>query len=179
MSEFLRVVRLLAMVVWVGGLVFFAFVVAPVAFHVLPSKHEAGMVVAGTLRALNETGFVCGFLFMMAVPWKLQGPRSHRLALAELLCIAGMMAATMVVQWKIVPQMERDRIAVGGDVDAAAEDNPARRDFERLHPVSEKVEGTALFLGVGVVVLMGLEGSPSADPSAPRATQVPNASSAD
>ena len=163
MSASLRVVRLLAMVVWVGGLVFFAFVVAPVAFRVLPSKHEAGMVVAGTLGALNYVGLVCGFLFMMASPRKLEGRRSHRLALAELVCWAGMMGATMLVQWKIVPAMERDRIAVGGDVDAAAPENPARLDFERLHPVSEKVEGAALFLGLGVVVLMGLERPPSVD----------------
>jgi uncharacterized membrane protein len=157
MRAFLRVVRLLAMVAWVGGLVFFAFVVAPVAFHVLPTKHEAGMVVAGTLSRLNDMGLVWGFLFMMAMPWKLEGRRSHRLALAELLCVAGMMGATMFVQWKIVPAMERDRLAEGGDVDASAPDNPARLDFERLHPVSEKVEGAALFLGLGVVVLMGLE----------------------
>jgi hypothetical protein len=32
-------------------------------------------------------------------------------------------------------------------------------DFERLHPLSEKVEGAALFLGLGVVVLMGMEDS--------------------
>jgi hypothetical protein len=68
-----------------------------------------------------------------------------------------MMAATMAVQWGIVPRMERDRIAAGGDVDAAAPDNPARLDFERLHPISEKVEGTALLLGLAVVVLMGFE----------------------
>jgi hypothetical protein len=53
--------------------------------------------------------------------------------------------------------MERDRVAAGGDVDAAPPDNPARLDFERLHPVSEKVEGAALLLGIAVVVLMGFE----------------------
>jgi hypothetical protein len=61
--------------------------------------------------------------------------------------------------------MERDRIAAGGDVDAAPPDNPARLDFERLHPISEKVEGAALFLGLGVVVLMAFE-SDSPDPNA-------------
>ncbi|HUD22270.1 MAG TPA: hypothetical protein VMQ60_05455, partial [Acidobacteriaceae bacterium] len=69
------------------------------------------------------------------------------------------------VQASIIPAMERDRIAAGGDVDAAPPDNPARLDFERLHPISEKVEGAALFLGLGVVVLMAFE-SGSPDPSA-------------
>jgi hypothetical protein len=74
-----------------------------------------------------------------------------------MLFVALMLAATMVVQLRIVPAMERDRVAAGGDVDAAPPDNPARLDFERLHPVSEKVEGAALLLGIAVVVLMGFE----------------------
>jgi uncharacterized membrane protein len=157
MIVFLRVLRLLSMVVWVGGLIFFAFVLAPVAFHVLPSTHEAGTVVAGTLAILNDKiGLVCGFVFVMALPWRIRHT-SARLFLAEILCVAGMMAATMVVQWGIVPQMERDRIAAGGDVDAASPDNIARLDFERLHPWSEKVEGMTLLLGLGVVVMMGFE----------------------
>jgi len=161
MESFLGVLRLLAMVVWVGGLLFFAFVVAPVSFQVLPSTHLAGTVVAGTLGALNRIGLVCGLIFLMATRWKFDARSSARLALAQLLCVAGMMAATMFVRWSIVPRMERDRIAAGGDVDAAPADSPARLDFERLHPLSEKVEGAALFLGLGVVVVMGLE-KPSA-----------------
>ena len=31
----MRAVRLMTMVVWVGGLMFFAFVMAPTAFHVM------------------------------------------------------------------------------------------------------------------------------------------------
>ena len=53
MQTVLRALRLFAMVAWVGGLIFFAFVVAPVAFHSLPSTHEAGIVVGGTLRVLH------------------------------------------------------------------------------------------------------------------------------
>jgi hypothetical protein len=162
MSAFLRVVRLLAMTVWVGGLIFFAFVVAPVAFRVLPTTHEAGMVVAGTLGFLNHIGLVCGGFFLFATSILLRARNRMPLILAQFFCV-GMMAATLVVQFRIVPRMERDRIVAGGNIDAAAPDNPARLDFERLHPVSEKVEGAALFLGVGVVVLMGLEGRPSAD----------------
>jgi uncharacterized membrane protein len=160
MISTLRVLRLLAMVVWVGGLVFFAFVVAPVAFGVLPSKHEAGTVVAGTLGVLNRMGAICGPVFVASTGLLYAGkPRGRRgLGIAEILLALGMMVATDYVQWKIVPAMERDRVAAGGDVDAAALDNPARVDFERLHPISEKVEGAALFLGLGVVVMMGLEG---------------------
>jgi uncharacterized membrane protein len=154
-----RVLRLLSMVVWVGGLIFFAFVLAPVAFSVLPSTHEAGTIVGATLRVLNGLGDVCGFLFLFAIvaPWLRSSVRGRRLLIAEMLFVALMLAATMVVQVSIVPAMERDRVTAGGDVDAVPPDNPARLDFERLHPISEKVEGAALLLGIAVVVLMGFE----------------------
>lgn len=147
------------MVVWVGGLIFFAFVLAPIAFHVLPSTHEAGTLVGATLRVLNKFGHACGFVFLLATIafWFRSAPRSRKYLIAEALLVVLMIAATMYVQASIIPAMERDRIAAGGDVDAARIDNPARIDFDRLHPLSEKVEGFALLLGVAVVILMAAE----------------------
>jgi uncharacterized membrane protein len=148
MTGIYRAIRLLAMVIWVGGLIFFAFVVAPVAFnlaytHALPSTHEAGLVVAGTLAVLHPMGEICGavFLFATALFW-LRSP-GHRLLGTEVLLTVFMLVATLYVHLHILPAMERDRI-----------------DFERLHPISEKIEGAALFLGLGVVILMGFEDSP-------------------
>lgn len=160
MTASMQILRLLALTVWVGGLVFFAFVVAPVAFAVLPSAHVAGTVVAGTLRALNWIGLVCGAVLILActVLWMSAAVRRTRtLRTAQLWMILGMFAANAWIQWSILPAMERDRIAAGGDVEAAPPANPARQDFERLHPISEKVEGAALLLGLGVIVLVGFE----------------------
>ena len=159
MAVFTRVLRLLAMVVWVGGLIFFAFVVAPTAFHVLPSKHEAGSVVGGSLHVLNQIASYCGYIFILAtVAAAYIGGLGHRrLLFVQMLLVWLMIGATQYVRSSIVPAMERDRVAAGGDVDAAPANNPARLDFERLHPLSEKVEGAVLLLGLGVVVLMGFE----------------------
>jgi Domain of unknown function (DUF4149) len=167
MRAFLSVMRLLAIVVWVGGLIFFAFVVAPVAFqlvdfHELASPHEAGTVVAGTLRVLNRIGPMSGALFLLATGFlfaKFRGRTPQYLLLAQLFLVAGMVAATLYVQLSIVPRMEQDRVEAGGNVEAAPKDDPARLDFEQMHPLSEKVEGTALVLGIGVVVLLGVERS--------------------
>lgn len=158
MTAALRILRLLAVVVWVGGIIFFAFVVAPVAFSVLPSTHMAGSVVAGTLGVLNWIGLGCGLLFLLAAAllWS-KAAASRRLISAELWLVLAMIAVSGYIQWRIVPAMERDRIAAGGDIDAAPKDSPARVDFERLHPLSEKLEGAILFAGLGVIMLMGLE----------------------
>lgn len=44
---FLRFLTLLSLVVWMGGIVFFS-VVAPTAFHVIPTR-----LLAGTLVVVN------------------------------------------------------------------------------------------------------------------------------
>src|SRR5258708_31136568 len=77
METFLRALRLYAMVAWVGGLAFFAFVVAPVAFGSLASAHEAGVVVGGTLRVLHWIGLIGGVGFFFGPGWVLlwgEGP---------------------------------------------------------------------------------------------------------
>ena len=159
MNVLSRVLRLLSIVVWVGGLIFFAFVLAPTAFRVLPSTHLAGSVVGATLNILHPMGEFCAAFFLAGTIVLLRSAslRTRRLLGTEGVLVILMAAATFYVQTRIVPAMERDRIAAGGDVDAAPHNNPARLDFERLHPISEKVEGAALFLGLGVVVLMGFE----------------------
>lgn len=163
MISLMRILRLLALVTWVGGIIFFAFAVAPVAFAVLPDTHVAGTVVAGTLGVLNVIGLTCGVLLLLActVLWSLSrtraDQRTSRLLAAELGMVLLMLLATAWIKWSIIPAMERDRIAAGGNIDAAPADNPARIGFERLHPVSEKLEGAALLLGLATVVLVALE----------------------
>jgi hypothetical protein len=158
MATLLRSVRLLSIVLWEGGLLFFAFVLAPTAFGVLPSKHLAGLVVGGTLVELHHIGMVCGGLFLAAT---LLLPGTRKLQAIQIALIVVMLAVTAYLQLNVVPAMERDRIQAGGDVDAAPPNNPARLDFERLHPLSEKVEGIALFAGLGVVLLLAAEPSSS------------------
>jgi hypothetical protein len=75
----------------------------------------------------------------------------------EMLLVALMIAATAYVQMHIVPAMERDRAAAGGDITSVPTDNPTRAHFDRLHAASEKVEGAALFLGIAVVFAMAGE----------------------
>ncbi len=50
--------------------------------------------------------------------------------------------------------MERDRIAAGGDVNAAELSNPGRIHFNKLHVLSERVEQAILLMGLAVVCLV-------------------------
>ena len=159
MQILLRALRLFAMVAWVGGLGFFAFVVAPVAFHSLPSAHEAGIVVGGTLRVLHWIGLVGGAIFYVATGrlWLRAGVTARVEFAIEMILAGMMMAGTFYSQFKILPAMEVDRALAGGVVETAPAGNLGSVDFERLHTLSERLEGFVFFCGLGVVFVLSRE----------------------
>lgn len=163
MTFVLRALRLICIVVWVGGLIFFAFVEAPMAFHVMGTTREFAQLINGSIRILNELGHLSGLVFFIATLLLLRhvAPRSRRLMLYQVFLIVAMILATMYVQHVIIPAMERDRSAAGGDIASLSATNPVRANFDHLHTLSEKVEGAALFLGIGVVFLMAAEAAGS------------------
>ncbi len=65
--SFVRFLMLLALVIWVGGIAFFAFVLAPTVFHpgILPSRQLAGQVVSRSLGILHWMGLGCGVVFLV------------------------------------------------------------------------------------------------------------------
>ena len=160
----LRWLQLLAILVWVGGITFFAFVLAPTAFRVLPSVHLAGAVVGASLRGLNGLGLGCGavFLIVTAVMFRRADMRLKGRYEMQFLLAGVMVLATAYLQFNILPAMDQDRILAGGDVSAVAPNHPARVHFDKLHIRSERVEGAILLLGLGVTFLMSREQAPTA-----------------
>ena len=147
------------MSIWVGGLAFFAFVLAPTAFAVLPSIHEAGLVVGSCLKLFDFIELGCGTVFLLAT-WLLFMPAPHRIRgryEMEFLLAGVMVVATAYLTWNILPAMDRDQILAGGDVNAVEKTHPARVHFEKLHARSERVAGGVLLLGLGVLFLMSRE----------------------
>src|SRR5215831_16491548 len=65
--SFQRFLLLMSLVIWVGGIIFFAFVLAPTVFHpgILPSRQLAGAVVSRSLELLHTIGLICGLVFLI------------------------------------------------------------------------------------------------------------------
>ncbi len=59
---------LLSLAVWLGGLIFFAFVLAPTAFSpgLLPTRHLAGSIVGRSLDRLHYMAIISGIVFLIA-----------------------------------------------------------------------------------------------------------------
>jgi uncharacterized membrane protein len=147
---------LLSLVVWIGGLVFFAFVLAPTAFSipdVLPNTHLAGNVVGRALGKLHWIALFSGIVFLISslLYSRLVEGTPHIFAARNiLLCL--MLALTLISQFGIIPRMDTLRTALG-EVSTAPIDSPDRIQFDALHVWSTRVEGSVLLLGLVVVYL--------------------------
>jgi len=151
--SFLRFLMLLSLVVWIGGLIFFAFVVAPTAFSVLPTSHLAGNVVGRSLGKLHWIAIIAGIVFLGSslLYSRFTDGTAHVFAARHvLLCL--MLALTLISQFGIIPRMDALRASLG-EVRSVPLDNPARVQFDALHVWSTRVESAVLLLGLVVVYL--------------------------
>ena len=153
--SFLRYLMLLSLVVWVGGGIFFASVLAPTAFQVLPNSHLAGNVVGRALGKLHWIAIVSGMVFLISslVHSRLMHGTAHVFAMRNLL-VCVMLALTLVSQFWIIPRMDTLRTSVG-DFATVPLNNPERVQFDALHVWSTRVEGAVLLLGLVVVYMAG------------------------
>jgi len=161
MTILLRTLRLIALAIWVGGLVFFGFV-AKVAFATLPDSHLAGLVVRGSLIDLHRIGLIAGGLYFVLTIALIASQRdSHPIRAVELALIIAMLSLTTYSQFSIIHRMEADRISLTaqyGDVDKSPTDAPARIHFDRLHNLSVKLEGAVLIEGLLLLALATVHG---------------------
>jgi hypothetical protein len=148
----LRFFMVLSLVVWIGGLIFFA-ITAQIAFSVLPSRHLAGSVVGAALGKLHWMGLISGILYLVcSVAYtRLQTGRMDILATRHLLVLI-MLLITIVSQWGITPRMHALRTSVG-DIESGPPTGPIRVQFNKLHVWSEQLEKGVPLLGLVVVYL--------------------------
>ena len=131
--SFLRFLMLLSLVVWIGGLIFFAFVLAPTAFQVLPNTHLAGNLVCRSLNKLHWIAIVSGIIFLISsllYSYLAQGT-AHMFAMRHIL-VCLMLALTLVSQFWIIPRMDTLRAQVG-DFASVPLTDPVRVQFDALH----------------------------------------------
>jgi len=150
-----RFLMLLSLVVWVGGIIFFASVLAPTVFHpgILPSRQLAGTVVSRSLGILHWMGLACGVVWVgnSMIDAKAMRGVLNPFAARNLLIYA-MVVLTVVSMFAISPRM----LALRNDmvfIDNVPHEDARRIEFNRLHEWSTRLETTVLLLGLMVIFL--------------------------
>ena len=147
-----RFLLIFSLVVWIGGIIFFSFVVAPTVFLVLPAQEVAGAIVGSSLGALHRIGLTCGVVFLGAT---FLGRFSQARVLRALVVV--MLLCTSFSQFRITRELEQVRAAVGGSIQALPPKDAGRAAFDRLHQISVILEGVVLLAGIGAVALLSRE----------------------
>ena len=155
MHSFARFLLMLSMIMWIGGIIFFSFVVAPALFSLLPSQELAARVVSRSLGSLHLIGLTCGLIFLAAtLLTELKRARVLRLV------VVAMILLTAYSQFRITPRMQQIREAVGGPIQALPPQDAGRAAFDRLHQISVILEGVVLVAGIGLVGVLASEERP-------------------
>jgi Ca2+/Na+ antiporter len=138
----LRYLYVVALVVWVGGLIVAGALVAPSVFGVLQAWNEAqGRVLAGQvfgeiLVRLTWLSYAMGaVMFVTLTLHRLLGARPLRYGVR--IGIIGMMLAMMFATgFYIIPRVNTIQAEVKGPVSALADTDVLRVEFNRLHGLS-------------------------------------------
>jgi len=138
---------LLCLILWLGGLVFFAFVVAPAAFSVLPTRHLAGNVVARSITGLHWIGIVTAIVYLLSstIYARLTTGTLHVFAARNVIIVL-MLLLTLISQFGIIPRMDTLRASIG-EIDSVPPNNAVRMQFDALHVWSTRIEGGVLLVG--------------------------------
>lgn len=150
---FLRTLMNLALIVWIGGIVFFAAVLAPTVFRVLPTREMAGNVVNPSLNSLHWMGLVAGVIFLLCslTLSRIEFARIKVLTAVNILVLL-MLALTAISEFSIAPKMRTLRAEMG-TIDTVPINDSRRLDFNRLHQWSTRSEVGVLLFGLVVVIL--------------------------
>lgn len=142
----LRYVCLLALTLWVGGLVVLGAIAAPSIFDVLDLRQAAdGRLLAGaifgeTLRRFHLLSYGCGAVVLGAlIARAVLGPRPTRFAF-RLALAAVMLAAAAYSGLVVSPRIARAQAQIGVAASSLPANDARRIDFGQMHRTSAALQ---------------------------------------
>ena len=155
----LRYVALLALVVWVGGLIALGAIAAPATFDVMAARHVAdGRLLAGAVfgEVLRRFFYVtCGaaaITFLSLAARRVLGPKPRYAGVRAailLLMTAAMLYAGIVVAGRIAAVQATMTVAPS----SLPDNDPRRIEFGRLHGLSSALQLVPLIGGLALIFL--------------------------
>ena len=141
----LRLVYVLALSVWLGGMTILGAIVAPTIFQTLQSAdHESGRALAGVafgamLARFHYVAYACGALLLVSlVVIALLGPRPRHFAIRCGL-ITGMLLVSLYSGFVVLGEIDAIQTEVGTLPSRLPEGDPRRVRFDELHLLSTRL----------------------------------------
>jgi len=155
----LRYVALLALVVWVGGLIALGGIAAPASFDVMGARQVAdGRLLAGALfgemlRRFTLVSYAAGGVLLATLLVRaILGPRPLRFAWRA--AATTIMLAASAYGGIVVADRIRDlQRAIGAAPSSLPERDPRRIEFGRLHGLSTALQVVPLLGGLVLIFL--------------------------
>jgi len=148
MLSFVKWLYLMALIVWVGELVFFSFVGAPSLFRTFPPA-EAGRAVGAIFPIYYSIGYVCGIILIIASLVFLGSAAARTWWSVNSFLAAVMLAATLYAGLAVLPRATALRPQIH-EATAAPE---IKAEFKRLHHLAVRLNVLVLVCGIGVSVI--------------------------
>jgi uncharacterized membrane protein len=148
MHAIVKWLYLAALIVWLGEIVFFSFVVAPAIFRTLPTA-DAGRAVGAVFPLYYRLGYVCGGALLLTTLVLMGGAVSRAWWGVNAVLAALMLGATLYAGVVIQPHASELRPQIH---DPAAPPT-AKEEFDRLHRLAVQLNGAVLLCGVVVSII--------------------------
>jgi hypothetical protein len=138
----LRYLYVVALVLWVGGLVVAGALVAPSVFSVLQAWNQsqgrvlAGQVFGEVLLRLTWLSYAMGgIMFITLTLHRLLGARPLKYGI-RVGIMAMMLVMMMITGFYLIPEVDAIQAQVSGPMSALPDSDPRRVAFNRLHGLS-------------------------------------------
>ena len=152
----LRYVYVVALAIWVGGLITIGSVVAPSAFAVLgaaagaASPTLAATLVGEVLRRFHVVGYAAGVVLLSTlILMKVVGPRPPGFGV-RLVLVSAMLGISLVTGLWVDPQIASMRDSAGVPISTLAPDDARRVRFGQLHGVSTTMMAVTALAGLAL-----------------------------
>ena len=153
----LRLVYVLALAVWLGGMAILGAVVAPTIFQTLQTADpEGGRALAGLafgamLARFHYVAYGCGaLLFVTLIAMALLGPRPRHFAI-RCAIVTGMLLVSVYSGLMVLGEIDAIQTEVGTLPSRLPEGDPRRIRFDELHVLSTRLMMVDL---LGALVLL-------------------------
>jgi uncharacterized membrane protein len=144
-----------AVAIWCGGLLYFAAVVAPLAFHKLRSRTEAGNFTAACLRRFHTWEAACALLSLCGSGFLYVAPVQSWLLWVDVGIALAMFLLFIVCVGLLMPRLDALRMTIG-DADMAGRDVEPKvlQTFHQLHAWYARLSTVNIALGVVLLAVL-------------------------